>query len=541
MPTLWFRFPGRRYHATPWGHHVNEGLIEWPPSPWRLLRALLATGYAKLHWPAEGPPPLAYTLIEKLASTAPRYRLPAAVGTHSRHYMPLARFKNGREDTTLVFDTWAQVDDGELGVHWDVALSDDEGALLADLAQELGYLGRAESWVEAELVNSDDAAGFEVFAGEARACPGAGWEQVALLAPQSASDYSGWRTLALAEAQAHTGVDPDKPRHTAAEKKKLAAAAQTLPQDLIACLQVDTAWLHELGWSQPPGSRKLLYWRRSESLAQAAPKPRFGQRRSVPVPCMLLTLNHGSGNHGTLPRVERVLPQGELLHRSLVAQASRLAGHSVVLSGCDEARKPLATPHQHAHLIHLDLDGDGHLDHVLIWAPMGLDAAAQAAVRATRRSYTKGGVGALHLALAGSGNWDDLAGLPDPFGQRLRMLFGDGPYGARCWRSLTPFVPPRYLKTRGRNDLIGQVNAELASRGLPNALSFQVFDPHTDDGARRARHFKRVRGHGPPPPQDVGFMLELEFDVPVRGPIMLGYGCHFGLGQFGVVPDIPEM
>src|SRR5437867_3663314 len=54
-PTLLLRFPGRRYHATPWGHHVNEGLIEWPPSPWRLLRALLATGYTKLGWPADGP------------------------------------------------------------------------------------------------------------------------------------------------------------------------------------------------------------------------------------------------------------------------------------------------------------------------------------------------------------------------------------------------------------------------------------------------------------------------------------------------------
>ena len=46
MPTLQLRFPGGRYHATPWGHHVNEGLIEWPPSPWRLLRALIACGFS---------------------------------------------------------------------------------------------------------------------------------------------------------------------------------------------------------------------------------------------------------------------------------------------------------------------------------------------------------------------------------------------------------------------------------------------------------------------------------------------------------------
>ena len=35
-------FPAGRYHATPWGRHVNEGVPEWPPSPWRLLRALVA-------------------------------------------------------------------------------------------------------------------------------------------------------------------------------------------------------------------------------------------------------------------------------------------------------------------------------------------------------------------------------------------------------------------------------------------------------------------------------------------------------------------
>ena len=34
------RFPGGRYHATPWGRHVNEGAVEWPPSPYRLVRAL---------------------------------------------------------------------------------------------------------------------------------------------------------------------------------------------------------------------------------------------------------------------------------------------------------------------------------------------------------------------------------------------------------------------------------------------------------------------------------------------------------------------
>lgn len=531
MPTLLLRFPGRRYHATPWGHHVNEGLIEWPPSPWRLLRALLATGYVKRHWPADGPPPVARALIERLASVAPRYRLPEAVGSHSRHYMPLARFKNGREETTLVFDTWAQIEEGAIGVHWDLELSADEGHELAALAHDLGYLGRSESWVEGELVDGSDATGFPVVPGEARDCPGPGWEQVPLLAPLSAADYVAWHATALAKARAATGVDLGKTRHTAAEKKKLAAAEATLPTDLIACLQAETGWLRQLGWSQPPGSRKLLYWKRTDSLESAAPRPRPTPRRVVPVECVLLSISSASGNEHALPRVERTLPQGELLHRALVANASRLAGHSVVLSGCDTARKPLVTPHQHAHLLHLDLNGDGHLDHVLIWAPMGLDGEAQAAIRATRTTYTKGGTAPLRLALAGSGALVDMCGLLPPYGVALAQLTG-GAEGSRTWLSLTPFVPPRYLKRSGRNTLMGQVNDELAARGLPEVMRIEVLDPHTDERARRARHFTRARGHGKPPPQDCGVMLALGFARAVVGPIALGYGSHLGLGLF---------
>ena len=44
MPTtIAIRFPLGRYHATPWDRSVNEGAVEWPPSPWRLLRALVAS------------------------------------------------------------------------------------------------------------------------------------------------------------------------------------------------------------------------------------------------------------------------------------------------------------------------------------------------------------------------------------------------------------------------------------------------------------------------------------------------------------------
>ena len=44
-------FTAGRYHSTPWGHHVNEGALEWPPSPWEAdARALIASW--KLTMPA---------------------------------------------------------------------------------------------------------------------------------------------------------------------------------------------------------------------------------------------------------------------------------------------------------------------------------------------------------------------------------------------------------------------------------------------------------------------------------------------------------
>src|SRR6266545_7502549 len=107
MIRLLFDFSAGSYHATPWGHHVNEGLVEWPPSPWRLLRALIAAGYSTQGWTEL--PSNARALIEALAGTLPIYRLPPTSVAHSRHYMPVGIIEKGREKTTLVFDAWANV------------------------------------------------------------------------------------------------------------------------------------------------------------------------------------------------------------------------------------------------------------------------------------------------------------------------------------------------------------------------------------------------------------------------------------------------
>ncbi len=564
MVTLLIQFPAGRYHATPFDHHVNEGQMEWPPSPWRLLRALLATGYNTLGWEAgldepwsSHPPDAARSLVLKLARQLPSYSLPTGVSTHSRHYMPTASFNKGREQTTLVFDTWARLDEGSLAVTWHVELTDVESALLAALAGRIGYLGRSESWIDARLAGPEDSVPYPNCVPEHElAPPGPGWEQVPVLAPLLPEDYERWRENAVATAlqplQSPEGKKPNK-----SQRNKQAKAVLPFPRDLIACLQVDTNWLRSHGWSQPPGSRRVFYWRPAELLEPSAQPPRAAARRAEPVECMLLSLATSSGNDHALPPVTRTLPQAEMLHRKLVGIANKISGYSRVLSGCDAGGAPLDGAHEHAHVVPLDLDDDGHIEHILIWAPMGLDHDAQKAIRAARTTHTKGGVGELKLALEMAGALDDLRRLPSSLGRRIGALLGpEG--GAREWISWTPFVAPRHVKPRGRNTLEGQIQAELAVRGYGLSVQHEAprrsrsptgdqrpaageSDPDVrpataDPELKRLRHFVRVRRNGPAPAVDAGHLLRLHFAEPVRGPLCLGYASHFGLGLFRANP-----
>lgn len=533
MPTLLLRFPAGRYHATPWGHHVNEGLIEWPPSPWRLLRALLATGYSALSWPKEGPPPVARSMILKLAGVLPHYWLPAASGAHSRHYMPVGVLDKEREKTTLVFDAWANIEAGALAVRWTVELDADERAVLAQLAERMNYLGRSESWVEAELLADKRSMpeGERCFPCAGFDRPGNGWEQVALMAAQTESAYAQWRDESVGKALARfADVKPGKKKLSAGEQKKRDAAIAPFPADVLTCLQLTTNWLRSHGWGQPPGSRKVFYWRKAGALDANAPAPKPRSRTAPAVQAMLLSLSTPSGNMHALPNVTRTLPQAELLHAALVSVSHKLAGApSLVLRGRDEYRQPLVGPHQHAHVQPLDLDADGHLDHVLIWAPMGLDADAQRAVRAVRRTFAKG-VDPLRLAVVAVGDLETLAGLRGREGQRLRTLLV--PQGSTHWISATPFVAPRYVKPRGRNSLEGQIQAELASRGLSAAVQVEILDLPGDPNLLMFRHFVRSRRNGPQPPANHAYALTLQFGTPICGPLSLGYGAHFGLGLF---------
>jgi len=527
MPTLKVRFPGGRYHATPWGHHVNEGLIEWPPCPWRLLRAIVASGFSSQGWSEI--PAIARRLIDKLASALPSYHLPPASAAHSRHFMPFIEGK--AQKTTLVFDTWANVGDGDLLIHWPCELDAEEAELLGTLISALGYLGRSESWVEACLTeeHTHEWNAVPCKDGEHR---GRGWEQVSLMAALPPVEYDAWRECHVVEALVAHPLPDGKGKPSAKLLKARASALAPYPEDLVTCLTKDTVWWKGHGWSQPPGSQRVLFWRMSDSLQVGVPTA----RREVLAPSvttMLLAITTQSGNRSALPLITRTLPQAELFHRAVIGRLGNgRRADCPELTGKDECGHPLAD-HLHAHTTPADLDGDGHLDHILVYAPMGLRDAAQRAIRTLRRTWTKGGIGDLQLAVVGIGDLAMLRRLPAPLSRGIDQILGP-PQGARVWESETPFVFPRFLKARGKNTIEGQVAAELTSRGLPPAERIEI-DPVL---TKRLRHFVRRRRRGSVSPKaDEGYGLRLRFAEPVRGPLLLGYGSHFGLGRFAAAHE----
>lgn len=526
MPTLHLRFPGGRYHATPWGYHVNEGLIEWPPSPWRLLRALLACGFSSQGW-SEIPAP-AGQLIEKLAAVLPYYKLPLASMGHSRHYMPYLEGK--KEKTTLIFDTWANVGDGRMLIHWPCKLNDDELALLGQLSEALGYLGRSESWVEAEMIlgNELKAKEFNAYPHQDGEYPTPGFEQLSLMAAIPPDEYQTWQQQHVEAVLAQHSLPEEKKKPSRKLLRERENTVAPYPPDLLSCLTKDTTWWKNYGWSHPPGSRQVLYWRQRDALQVGSHVQRRRTLDRSPITTMLLSLTTPSGNRASLPPCTRTLPQAELFHRAVVGRVGNGRKiHCPELTGKDETGTPLRDNHRHAHTLPVDLDGDGHLDHLIVYAKMRLGDAAQRAIRQVRETWRKKGPD-LQVAVVGYGDLDMLRELPDRFGANIESLLGPIE-GARVWESVTPFVPPRFLKTCGKNTLAGQVNAELVSRFLPEAEDVHV-DPKL---TRKLRHYVRRRSRGGTlPPMDVGLGLRLAFSAPVAGPLLLGYASHYGLGMF---------
>lgn len=501
MTTVVFDFPGGLYHATPWGNHVNEGQVEWPPSPWRLLRSFISTGYTACGWD-DGVPPVGRSLIEALATVEPIYTLPPAGVAHTRHFMPTGT------STTLVFDAFARPGNGELSVTWPVVLATDQRKMLSELVSRLNYLGRSESWVQGRLLPEGEAlpVGAVCAVSTAAEVPAEAWEPITLLAVESVRTYETWRKEFAAQTKSKVFTPPM----------------------LWDCLTQTTSQLQKDGWSLPPGSKRVVYRRRKNALTVAVP-PRIRKPTATYPTVVLLSVSLPSGNLHALPPTTRTLPQAELLHQAAVAHLGRgvRVTEGLELVGRKPSGGVLTGPHDHSHILPLDLDADGHLDHMMIWAPGGFGPRSLNAIRSLKATYAKK-TNELRLSVAVIGSLESLRAVTGTWGDALKSVIGP----SQTWVSATPFLPPRYLKRSGKNTLEGQVQAELESRRLPAATNIRVLS--RDETLEKGfRHFVRVRQHGGKASKTgLWFGLEITFAEPIKGPLSLGYASHFGMGRF---------
>lgn len=130
------RFTTGQYSARPWGAERGCDRHEWPPSPYRIVRAAAAAWKYNLPDIAED---RFYAIVRRLASDPPLFCLPRAERTAGSG-------GDGRPPP------W-RIDPGQ-AVHivWPgAALSGGERQTLSRIFGHVHYLGRTESWCEMRL------------------------------------------------------------------------------------------------------------------------------------------------------------------------------------------------------------------------------------------------------------------------------------------------------------------------------------------------------------------------------------------------------
>ncbi|MBD2666702.1 type I-G CRISPR-associated protein Csb2 [Richelia sinica] len=544
-----------RYHATPWDHQVNEGVVEWPPSPWRILRALVSAYYRL-------PQPPTRTelcqLLTCLANCLPSYVVPERTIAHSRHYMPI--WKEGKATTTKVFDTFIVLPGGTLSpdavvkVVWtDVQLNQSQLNLLKQLCRQVSYLGRSESWVEMQVI--DDLVLLGNSAAECNAVP-AKWEDKPEIQQEQVKVLVALTDQELEGFKAAIAVLP---------KPKKGKGKWKAPADILEALELDIGNLHREGWNGIPGSRWEAY------IIKSQPKslhPKFNYSSSIN--SQLPTFARFALASNVLPNLTEAVSLGERFRQALIAWSKdELQRPASVFSG----RKP-DTSIQPADREELYLKGQQHawylpevnrqgkIDHVVVYAAKGFDF--QQAVPALKNLPKVWGDEGFELqtVLISLGRVEDYATDTRQQEGKYRVIGN-----SRKWRSLTPMVLPRYPKCYSNGQKKFIPNTEFQIDGpedqalkLLTCLKYLSIPDNCikeaesewlclkssdntplvkvkccDSGITQYRWqaFQRRRHHGNGRKSlDHGYWLEVEFAHTKQGPIALGYAAHFGLGVF---------
>ena len=552
MLAISLKFPAKRFHATPWGRQVNEGAVEWPPSPWRLLRSLVAVWRHKFPDVDEAE---VRSLLDRL-TPAPRFHLPPASQGHTRHYMPLV---NG--DRTKIFDTFIALDPeaAVIAVWPDVELDEAQRTLLSRLLVAMSYFGRAESWVDATLLDEVSQSA-DVEALELGEEASGDRELVRTLVPVTAEEHAEWygvtrdrhhqrRLEELRAVAIEKGKPTDKLKLSSKDERTI---DESLPATLFDALHADTSALRSAGWNQPPGTRWVNYARPRNAFA-----PRSSARRHTRSRDDWPTVARFAVCGPVRPLLTEAVFVGERVRKVLMGCSKFVRDDknaSPVFSGKAEDGSPSHQGHRHAHYLCEAAGGDGRITHITIFATDGFNGDDELAFARLAKCGVWGKDGYdLQLVLLGVGRPEDFSGTTDADEKAGRTrLFGP----ATQWTSRTPFVLSRHITKKGTPSLEAIQADPKLFKALADAVKFElrnrpqfadlaelvdikpILDPK-QAGVMLGGHFtswlkfrlERRKGGGALAASS-GFGFRLTFPKAVTGPIAIGHASHFGLGQF---------
>jgi CRISPR-associated protein Csb2 len=491
-------FPLGRFHATPWRvNPYDDPHGEWPPSPWRLVRAVTARWY---QWAREAEQEPAVEQLEELQTALCRstfaFHLPpyAREGSPLRQYHPTefgwrpAGTKNpGTRSygTSLVQDNyWCVPPDAPVwwfleGEDW----TDDLRALLGECLERVTYFGRAETLTDIRVV--DSAA--DVPEANCTLVDRRGAGAVPVLSPCD---------TATREDLERTTDNPE------AVKRTVPPGAQ---------------WLYAMRPQRPASRerRRVLQHRSNCHLMQFA----IGWNVS-PEPRAIVRLT--SRFRGAVIRELLRLKTGDA--SANWSRASREVRESVADMTGKDASGDALSGHRHAEF--LAWCEAGQPTRLLVWRGA--------------RAFDSDEQDAILLAAMRDVSWATAGADTDEWKVRLVPLDravppppGFGNQSSTVWESATPYVPPRHHlrggKERAGESLAEQIQREVRLREIAQQVEVELVEepewvavhiPRRQAGKRAFIGDRR------------GQKVRLRFSTPVAGPIRLGHSSSFGLGLF---------
>lgn len=511
-------FPLGRFHATPWRQSVFDTQRgEWPPSPWRLMRALAARWFQFSRETGQTDSQAIQELLTALGSQLPEYYLPAEPrrGPAIRQYQPTRELawsdpakgsgavKQSR--TTLVPDQYQIV--GEDPIYWiwsGLDLPEALQLLLGELLKRTLYFGRQESFCRMTI---------------------------------------GTETPPQPNCRPRPDLVPGSGPFSSAERAAMppvlaASPGQPLRLDSLLA-ETDDALLRNS--PVPPGTILASYLTPDVPEMTGRDPERIAM---LEVPYIQFAIGGR-----VYPTPERWIKVPERLRGCAAKRFAERFGidnprYALLLGKAAGGLEPLRD-HQHAYFVVWE-DSDKTL-RLIVWRrSVCFDRTEQLALSEASEAPISWREDLRPRDLKTSPE-EDRRRRSDPWTVRLVELPArtDLPRGfagpSAEWQSVTPFVPPgkrHPLRKNGKvreSETPSQICARLVERATGHRPLVEVVSDapvwtklHEPRAAREERRAKGQTGSLVRP----GWKLHLKFSEPIKGPIIVGDSCHFGVGLF---------